>query len=145
MTEEKKEPEKPSPRALVTDEERLKVCQAVAEFRTNSSVIKAILDRHTISIDNGDIRRLSKKEPWKTAIQTFRQAYVESVAEIPIANRRWRMEKLQELFEIVKERKFGALPLQKKVDTLLKILQQAHMETDGSKKGSLVEQFNQQF
>ena len=90
------------------------------------------------------IRYYAGREPWKTIIVKFRQKYIEGISEVPISNKRWRMERLHELYQQVKGKPGLDIMTKNKIQMLVTILERAQTEVDPSKKGQLIDQFNQQ-
>lgn len=110
----------------LTSDEQLEVCRQLASYRSVKDVDKFCREMFGKTLHPNSIRLYLNSQKWKPLIQKFRDEYTRGIMEVPIANKRVRLEELQSMFEKYKDG--GRLRLAQAV------LKDAREELDGSRK-----------
>jgi len=118
--------EKRMARSRLTSEEQLMLCKMFAQYETNDAVYKFCKNEIGKTLNMSAIRHYKESDKWRPIVNRFREEYTKGVMEVPIANKRKRLEELQDMFE--KHKEDGKLRLAQAV------LKDAKEELDGSKK-----------
>ena len=91
--------------AVLTDEERLKVCEWIARFHTIHSIQQRILSEFGKSITYHAIEKYRYSPKWYPMIARLREQWSVNVMEVPIAHKRQRAERLEQLWQQVEQLK----------------------------------------
>ena len=84
----------------LSSEQQMEVCKRFAWFWTITEIEDWMKREFGIVLSRTGLRRNYKdSEYWKPVIDKFREDYLKSVTEVPLANKRKRLEELQKLFD----------------------------------------------
>ncbi len=89
----------------MTDAVRMYIIQALAAFDTPSMVAEAVKDEFGVTISRQGVHQYDPtkaagkdlKEEWRNLFEESRAAFLENVADIPIANKAMRLRALQRM------------------------------------------------
>lgn len=127
------------------DEQRLQIVQELAEFGELTRTANSLREKYGLIVSVTSLLHYRETEPWKTIIHRFKTKYLEGVIHVPIANKRWRVERLQDIFEEVRGKMFLTKDERGKYQILLQTLEQVHQEVNPHKRETFLESFQQQF
>lgn len=117
----------------LTDDIRKMIVYQLACFESPSSVQRWLRNEHGIQLDLSSIEYYQSSNKWADTFERFRAMYKADLEEVPIANRRYRLDRLQRRLDAIehqyrrKERNPYADPAA--FDEINKILEQARKET----------------
>lgn len=127
--------------ARLTHNQKLFVCQKIAERRTYMQIIKCFADEYEFPLTANQIHYLKERAPkWKAVIEEMRVNYDLAVSDLSMSSKRNRLEYLQECYEIGKEAKVEHIKYkddtEKEVITknpaaMVAAVRQAHEEMEG--------------
>ncbi len=83
----------------LTEEEKMQLCKLVAEFKRPFEVQKFAREAWGKNMNHQSITYYFKADRWQPIIQRFREVYLSGVMDIPIANKKVRLERLEEVYE----------------------------------------------
>lgn len=83
----------------LTDEQRLMVCRLSAEGRTPTEVVAYIKEEWKISFTTTGIQTILKTKRYQVPLKQYRENYLKRIKDVPIANKRLRLDDLQFLRE----------------------------------------------
>lgn len=98
-----------SPSTRLTEEQRGFIVTELACFRTPTQVSNALKEEFNVDFSRDKVEyydptkgrakrgKLAKK--WVALFETTRKEYLADIAAVPIANRRYQLEQLQEMYE----------------------------------------------
>lgn len=105
---------KRTPAQRLTEEQQAWIVTQLAMFRTPSQVSKELKERWGVDFPRQRVEyydptkqraktnRIAKK--WVQLFETTRQEYLRDISQVPIANRKWRLEQLQKLYDNAPDR-----------------------------------------
>lgn len=104
----------------LTEPQKMFIVQALARFQTPSEVVAGVKEELGLDIPKQQAeaydptkhqgRQLSKK--WREVFAATRKAYLENVADVPLAHRGYRLQQLQDLYDKARKAgKTGNIPL----------------------------------
>lgn len=79
--------------------EQIELVKRIAWHWKPSKIRKFILDEYGKRLHDTLIFQYSRTEKWKPIIEKFREEYYKNVTEVPLANKRKRLDELQDLYE----------------------------------------------
>jgi len=116
---------------FITDDQKMFICNMIAQYKKPREVVELIKDEHDINIDSALVSRYKKDN--QKLINKLRETFLSTVVEVPIAQKRVRLERTEELYDIAKS-----------VPVKLKCLSSAREEVEGKGAGGVTfQQFNQ--
>lgn len=80
---------------VLSDEQRVEVYKLHAEGLINSEIVKYLADAYGVSITAPSIFKILHTETAKVQIKRFREDYIKRVKDVPMANKRIRLDDLQ--------------------------------------------------
>lgn len=95
--------EKPGPK--LSTEKQIEFVQRIAWFWKPLDILKYFKETHNIKINQTLIQCYKNSEKWKPIIQKFRDDYLKRTEEVPLANKRKRLDELQRLFDRAVDKK----------------------------------------
>lgn len=90
-------------RFRLTSEEQMQVCRMFARYAKNEEVFEFCKNELGKTINLTAIKYYKESSKWKPIVNKFRDEYTKGIMEVPIANKRVRLEALQDMFEAHKE------------------------------------------
>jgi hypothetical protein len=78
-----------------TDQEKTEIVKRIAWFWTGKQIIEFCRDEFGKQLDPSLISYYRKAERWKEVRDQFREEYNKAVSEVPLANKRKRLDELQ--------------------------------------------------
>ena len=124
-------------RVYINGDQKLFICNLIAQYKKPREVVKLVEEEHNIVI-KGDLV-LRYKNSNKDLIDNLRSQFLANINDIPIAQKRIRLERADELYEASQE----IHTVKDKVDSSLKCLKEAREETEGKGQSVTFQQFNQ--
>ncbi len=98
-----------TPRRRLTEEQQAFIVMQCACFRTPQQVSDALKERWSLEFPKDRVeyydptkarsRKGSLAKKWVKLFDATRKRYLNELNEVPIANRRWQLEQLQDLYE----------------------------------------------
>lgn len=79
----------------LTDEQRLIVCRLHAEGSTPTEIQRYIADEWKITFTLPGISNITGSKRYQVHIKTFKEAYLKRIKDVPLANKRIRLDDLQ--------------------------------------------------
>lgn len=89
----------------LTDEQRLLVCRLSAEGHTNTEIVSYIKENWGIDFTSNGVVTVLETKRYQIHIRGYREAYLKRVKDVPLANKRLRLDDLQ----FLREKLFKAL------------------------------------
>ena len=105
------------------------MCELIARFVTPLEIIRQFKDQHSVSLSIGTIHFYKHSPKWHGMIEKMRDKYASSVMEIPISQKRVRLERLESLYKIAAHKN--------NVSGAREILRAAKEEIEGAKSGDV--------
>ena len=115
----------------LTDQRRYEVVRKLAWFETVPTVQQFVREEWGIDLTAQTIHGYLREKKWRPLFDRCRQEWAAGVAEVPIAHKRYRLEKLMELLDEAESN--PNLPPEKRVWQILKILDMARLEMEEEK------------
>jgi hypothetical protein len=93
---------------LLSDEDRVKVCKMLGQFQ-GTMEIKKYFESEGIEVEHALIQKIRNSEKWRPVIARFRREFILGITEeVPIANRRVRLEYYEKILQrSLEDRKYG--------------------------------------
>jgi len=114
---------------VLNREQQLSICKKLAEWHTPLSIQKD-LEAQGIKFAVTTIYHYQRNPKWVPVIDRFRTQYVAGVMQVPIANKRIRLEKLEKLMGELDESKLNIV---EKIKKTVLLLSEARQEMDQAK------------
>ena len=128
-------------RSRIVGPARIEACQMLAQFKDPIDIIRRLNAKYDMAISQDTVREFEEKHVKE--ITTARTRYLSSTMQVPIANERVRLERVEELYQTCK--KLGRP--ERKIRYSLDCIKEAREETKGPSDGMVtniqVNQFNQ--
>lgn len=131
----------------ISPEIRLEICRALGEYKRPIE-IRDELKKRGVLIQLTSINYYEKKAEWKTVIDKYRREYQASLMKIPIAQKVWRIRKLDDLVYGLEHNdgRFKFSSDRERYDRIVAALEQTSKELEPSKHDtyniSMVNQYN---
>ena len=94
---------------VLTHDEQMELCRFLAEFHTVAEARAFVLEKFRKDLAYMSIKWYLENSKWRGVIDCLRTKYVTGFMEVPIANKRVRLERCEELYQ--KAAKAGKLSL----------------------------------
>lgn len=85
--------------AVFSEPEKLRICEMFAQFHSVDHITQFAKDEWGKAVTPASIRAYRESPRWKPVIDRFRTEYVGQVMDIPIAHKKVRLVRLEELFQ----------------------------------------------
>ena len=109
----------------LNQDEKILVCNLIAQYKKPKQIQILLDDEHDIKLKLNTIRKFNETD--KELIGKLREHYLSTVSEVPIAQKRIRLEREEALYETADE----IDEVKDKIDTKLKCLASAREEVEG--------------
>lgn len=83
---------------IFDEKEKLRICEMLAQFHTVDHIVQFAKDNWGKSVSPASIYSYRESSRWKPVIDRFRTEYVAQVMDIPIAHKKIRLTRLEELY-----------------------------------------------
>lgn len=83
----------------LSHDQKLFICQRLAEFRSIRDVVKDFNERFGVWIFHGQVDYYQTKEKWKAIIDQLRDNFAKELTKDAIANKRVRLRMLQQVYD----------------------------------------------
>ncbi len=113
---------------------QMKMCEYHARYMPCKDILVKFKEDHGITITETTARWYLLSKKWSAIIQGMREKWVVGVLEIPISQKRVRMERLEVLYQQAKSKG--------QISTAKEILKAAKEEIEGTKSGDINIQMN---
>jgi len=124
-------------RIFVVPDAKMYICNLLAQYKKPKEIISLIKEEHNIKVSPSSISQYKKEN--KELIEKLRTSFLATINDVPIAQKKIRLERADELYTISQELRGG-----EKVNLSLKCLKEAREEVEGAGSGSVTfQQFNQ--
>src|SRR3990167_8294514 len=87
-----------------TPEQQLEIVRRIAWFWTNNELVKFAQKEYGRNITYLAIAWYKGSEKWKPIIERFREEYMTKLTEVPLFNKKKRLEELQAQYDFYKEK-----------------------------------------
>ena len=124
-------------RVYINGDQRLFICNLVAQYKKPREIVSLMEEEHDIIIKGALVSRYKNSN--KDLIDKLRSQYLANINDIPIAQKRIRLERADELYDASQE----IHTVKDRVDSGLKCLKEAREETEGKGQSVTFQQFNQ--
>jgi len=115
----------------VKPDEKMFICNMLAQYKKPKEIKKLAKKEHGLTLSSQVICGYRNRN--KNLINSLRESFLSTIIEVPIAQKRVRLDRTEELYQIAKQ-----------VDTKLKCLKEAREEVEGKGAANLTfQQFNQ--
>ena len=122
----------------LTQEEETKICDLFGHFKTASQIQRILKEENGITISKNSLYYISNRPKNKQVIAKCRDVYQIAPIEVPLATKRGRMERIQELDELTE-----GLPSKDKIQYGLRCVKESRDEMEGSPVSLHLAQYNQ--
>lgn len=113
------------------------ICNLLAQYKKPKEIISLIEEEHNLKVSSSSISQYKKEN--KELIEKLRTNFLSTINDVPIAQKRIRLERTDELYAVSQELKGG-----EKVNLSLKCLKEAREEVEGAGSSNITfQQFNQ--
>ena len=118
-------------------DQKMFVCNMLAQYKKTPEIKELAKKEHGITLSTQVICGYRNRN--KELINKLRESFLQTIIEVPIAQKRVRLERAEELYDVSQE-----LKGRDKVLTSLSCLKEAREEVEGKGAGSVTfQQFNQ--
>ena len=122
---------------MITPDQKILICNLLAQYKKPRQIMSILKDEHELDVKTKTITKFQVNE--KELIGRLRDRFLSTVAEVPIAQKRIRLERAENLYEISQE-----LEGKDRVDSGVKVLATAREEVEGKGSSQItLQQFNQ--
>jgi len=111
----------------LTEELKIKVCKMLACFTPIIRIQTYFLKEYNIHLAYQTIKHIDTAKKWEPIISRLRHEWIDNIQAVPVANRRYRLEAYDEIYNEAMEHK--------KYSTAMRALAQASEEMDERKLG----------
>ena len=125
---EEKQPSTAVSKDVLSENHKIKICQLLACFSPLVEIKKYMHREYAINLNMQVVKSLRDTRKWQPIIARFRKDWLQEVNNVPLANRRVRLEYYQEIFEKSMEKN--------KFSVAMSALNSAREEMDERKLGS---------
>lgn len=115
-------------------EMQIKMCELIARFMSVPEILRKFSTDYNIKIGPDTVKHYSHSKKWADTIQKFRDNYVGHIMDIPIAQKRVRLERFEQLYRMALAK--GS------ISAAREILKCAKDELEGAKEGDINIQMN---
>ena len=130
----------------LSDQDRVDVCKMLGEYRRPEEIIDAIKQKGR-SIQLTSINYYRQKPEWRHLIEKFRRDYLNGIMDVPISQKRVRLEKLDRLiYNLDNHPEKFELTGREIFDRIITVLEKSRLEMEPSKGDTFninMAQFNQ--
>ena len=110
----------------MTKEQQMFVLNMIARFKTNPEIKDLLQSVHGVSIGADSLTHY-RRDKFKHIVLQLRERYLNSVMEVPIAQKRIRLERAEELYAMAQ----SCAEAKERVDSSVKVLSFARDEIEG--------------
>ena len=122
---------------MITPDQKILICNLLAQYKKPRQIMSILKDEHELNVKTKTITKFKNSE--QELIGKLRDRFLATVAEVPIAQKRIRLERAENLYEISQE-----LEGKDRVDSGVKVLATAREEVEGKGSSQItLQQFNQ--
>jgi len=112
----------------LTEDLKIKVCKALACFTPIIKIQTYFQKEYNLHLAYQTIKHIDSAKKWEPIISRLRHEWIDNIQAVPIANRRYRLEAYDEIYnEAIGEKKYS---------TAMRALAQASEEMDERKLGA---------
>ena len=89
------------PATKMTEEERFTICEKLGQFWPIDEIVRWGRREFKKNLHRSHVLRYKKSSKWQPLIQNYRRLYTEAIADIPLAHRRVRLERLERQYQAI--------------------------------------------
>jgi len=86
------------------------ICQKLAEYKTDSEIVAGLKDRFDIELRPQSVDYYRKTKKWQRITEKLRDAWLKAVAEVPIANKRVRLQRAEQVYQAAMQSRLTRSP-----------------------------------
>ena len=84
---------------VLTEEDKIEVCKLAASYKSTYEIRDILETERGKSVSQPNIHHIIHTLKWKPVIERMRLQYTQGIMEVPISNKRKRMERLDHCYE----------------------------------------------
>ena len=88
---------------FLSEDQKLDLISKIAMYWKSTKIITHFIETYRIQLNDYQIASYKKSKEWALVIDRMRQEYIAGIMEVPIANKRWRLEEYEGLYHALKE------------------------------------------
>ena len=89
----------------LTREEQFEVCQQLAMYKNPAEVNEHLLRNFNKTLSSAAVYQYKRSKQWQPIIKKYRKQYNDAILDVPIANKRKRLDELQDIYDEFKSKK----------------------------------------
>lgn len=88
---------------ILNEDQKLDLVSKLALYWKIPKIISYFRSIHNLELSEMVIYQYKKRKEWALVIDRMRTEYVAGIMEVPIANKRWRMEQYEDIYHLLRE------------------------------------------